>query len=145
MGVADEIKIEISILGKQINEGNFKNRFIQDESRPPGKLYKAISENGLEGGLKVFEEMQNNPESKLNSFSLHYAGIMLLKEGKVKEAFEVLKKNIEIFSDESKLYDYYAEALAVAGKLAEAKIYYQKPLNLNVNNQNASEILRHLK
>lgn len=144
-GVADEIKIEISLLGKQIKERNFRNRFIQNESRPPGKLYKVISEDGLEEGFLLFEEMRNDPKSKLNPFSLHYAGYMLLKEGKVREALEVLKKNIEMFPGESNLYNYYAEALAVSGDLTEAKIYYLKALEGNANNQNASEILRHLK
>jgi polyisoprenoid-binding protein YceI len=143
-GVADEVRIEVSILGKQTNKRNFRNRYIQNESMPSGKLYKTITENGLEAGFKVFEEMRNDSESKLNPFSLHNAGFMLLKEGKIKQALEVLKKNIETFSNESNLNNYYAEALAVSGDLTTAKIYYKKALELNANNLNASEILRHL-
>ncbi len=142
-GVADEVKIEVSILGKQTNERNFRNRFIQNEKRPPGKLYKTITENGIEAGFKLFEEMQNDSESKLNPFSLHNVGFMLLKEGKTNEALKVLKKNIEVFPNESRLFDSYAEALSTSGNLIEAKIYYQKSLEMNVNNINASEILRH--
>jgi polyisoprenoid-binding protein YceI len=143
-GVADEVRIEVSILGKQTNKRNFKNRYIQNETRPSGKLYKTISKDGLDAGFKLFEEMRNDTESKLNPFSLHNAGFMLLKEGKVKLALEVLKKNIETFPNENRLYNYYAEALAASGDLKQAKIYYQKALEINVNNQNALEILRHL-
>ena len=70
-GVEDEIKIEVSILGKQINEGNFKNR-VRDETRPSGKLYKAISDNGVQAGLKVFDEMRVDSEVKLDSQSTQY-------------------------------------------------------------------------
>lgn len=143
-GVEDEIKIEMSILGKQINESNFKNR-VRDETRPSGILYKSISDNGVQAGLKIFEEMRVDPKIKLNSRALNIVGLMLLKEGKTNESIEVLKRNVEVFSKEGNLYNSLAEAFAVSGNLVEAQINYQKSLEKNVNNQNASEILRHLK
>lgn len=143
-GVADEIKIEVSILGKQINEGNFKNR-VRNETRPQGRIYKAISQNGVQAGLHIYEEMMVDSESNLDSRTLNIAGIMLLKEGKINEAIEVFRRNVEEFSDEADLYNSLAEALAVSGNLEEAKINYQKTLEKDANNQNAREILRHLK
>ncbi len=69
---------------------------------------------------------------------------MILKEEKPDLAVVVLRKKIEMFPNEKNLYDYYAEALAEASNLSEAKIYYQKSLEMDTENQNASEILRHL-
>ena len=143
-GVADEVKIEVSVLGKHINLGNLKN-FVRNDTRPPGKIYKTISENGVENGLNVFEELLADSESRLNSRTLNITGHLLLKEGKLNEALKVFKKNLEVFTEESSLYDSYAEALIISGNLVEAKLYYQKSLEINAGNQNASEILRHLK
>ena len=142
-GVADEIKIEVSILGKQIKERNYKNR-VRNESKPPGKIYKAISDNGVAAGFKVFEDINANSEFDIRPGDLDIPGHMLLKEGKVKEALDVFKKNLEVFPEESRVYNSYAEALATSGNLEEAKIYYRKALEMNPENQNASEILRHL-
>ncbi len=142
-GVADEVNIEISILGKQIKERNFKNR-VRNETKPPGKIYKAISDNGIAAGFKVFEDINANSEFDIRPGDLDIPGHMLLKEGKIKEALDVFKKNLEVFSEESRVYNSYAEALATSGNLAEARIYYQKALEMNPENQNASEILRHL-
>jgi polyisoprenoid-binding protein YceI len=143
-GVGNEIKIEISILGKQTNKSNYKGRYLNDESKPSWKLYKAISDKGLEAGLKLFDELKKDPNAKLNQYSLHNAGYLILKEGRTDLAVDVLRKNIEMFPSEKNLYDYYAEALAESGNLTEAKIYYQKSLDMDAENQNASEILRHL-
>lgn len=143
-GVANEVIIEVSVLGKQMNLGNLKNR-VQNVTRPPGKIYKVISDNGVEDGLKTFEEMRVDTEIKLNSNAMNIVGKILLKEGKIKEALEVFKKNLETFSEESNLYNSYAEALLISGNLTEAKIYYKKALERNPDNQNASEILRHLR
>lgn len=142
-GVADEINIEVSLLGKQIKLRNYQN-WVRNEEKPPGKIYKAISDNGIEAGLKVFEEIQSNSEFKIRPNDLKMPGHVLLQEGKTEEALEVFKKNIEIFPDDSGVYNSYAEALAVSGDLTNAKIYYEKALEMNANNQNAHEILRHL-
>ena len=143
-GVAKEIKIEVSILGKQINARNAGN-WVRNEKSPQGKIYKTISEHGIAQGLRVFEEMRGDSGIKLNFRALNLAGYMLLKEGKIKAALAVYKKNIEVFPGQSRLYDAYAGALAVSGNLAEAKAYYQKALEKDPGNNHASEILRHLK
>jgi len=142
-GVADEVKIEVSILGKQINLSNQKNR-VRDETRFPGKIYKAISNENVEAGFKIFEESRANSDSKLNSRTLDIVGYTLLKEGELEKALKVFQKNLEVFSEEDNLYNSYAEALAVSGNLPEAKKYYLKALEKNRDNQNANEILRHL-
>ncbi|MEM7105468.1 MAG: YceI family protein [Bacteroidota bacterium] len=142
-GVSDEVSIEISMLGKQIKEDNFRN-WVRNESRPPGKVYKAIAENGVEAGIAVFEEMKADTSFKVNASALNLPGYMLLKEGKTKEALEVFKKNMEFFPEDPNVYDSFAEGLATYGKLEKARKYYEKALELNPDNYNAKEILRHL-
>ena len=142
-GVGDEVKIEVSILGKQVNLANLKS-WVSNETKAPGKIYKEIINNDLEQGLKLFDEMLLDTDTKLNSNTLNINGRILLKEGKIKEALEVFEKNIKTYPNDYRVYNSYAEALAVSGNLTEAKKYYKKALKINSNNQIAIEILRHL-
>lgn len=144
MGVGNEIQIEVSILGKQINLPNYKN-WVRNEAKPPGRIYKEISENGVEAGLSLFEELKTDPGIRLKSNALNSVGHVLLLEGKIDEALEVFQKNLETFPEESYLYGSYAKALVFFGNLTEAKTQYQKALDKNSNNQNSAEILRHMK
>ncbi|MEL7002906.1 MAG: tetratricopeptide repeat protein, partial [Bacteroidota bacterium] len=136
--------IEISILGKQINEGNYRN-WVRDASRPPGMLYKMINDNGVEETINKFNEMRSKPDSKLNAFALNIPGYMLMKEGRYEEAIKVMKANMEAFPEIANVYDSYAEALTVGGQINEAVKYYELSLEKDPENQNAKEILRHLK
>ena len=105
-------------------------------------------------GEVVDEFMGAQPESTIRqiidrhvsreSDTMVEAALLAHREGKTEEALEIFKKNIETFPEDSDVYNSYAEALAVSGDFIKAKIYYQKALEINANNQNASEILRHL-
>ena len=142
-GVANEVRVEISILGKQMNLDNLKN-WVSDEKNPIGQIYKIISDQNLENGLKAFEGMKANPDIRLNVRTLDLVGQVLLKEERIAEAISIFKRNLETFPEESLVYDSYAHALAISGNLTDAKTFYQKALEKNPDNQNASEILRYL-
>lgn len=142
--VAKEIEIEVSILGKQKNLSNLKN-LVKNYTRPSGKIYTIISSKGVIAGIELFEKMLIDPENKLRSNTLNNVGNVLLKEGRLEESLKVFEKNLEFFPQESYLYDSYAQALVLSGDLTKAKIYYQRALEKNSNNNNAKEILRHLK
>lgn len=142
-GVSDEVNIELSILGKQINLPNQKNR-VRNETRPPGIIYRAVTDYDVMTGLKVFEKMRVDPNNRINFRTLNIVGQTLLKEGKLKESLQVFRKNLEVFSEESIPYNSYAEALAESGDLIGAKNNYQMALERNKNDQNAIEILRYL-
>ena len=45
--VDSEVKIEVSILGKQLKAANFSN-WVSDAQKPAGKLYKLIKEQGVD-------------------------------------------------------------------------------------------------
>ncbi|MDN5202649.1 YceI family protein [Fulvivirgaceae bacterium BMA10] len=143
MGVDNKILIELSILAKRINAGNFKN-WVKNENSPQGKIYKVISEQGVQEGLKTFDQLKDEPDSRVTANSLNVVGYMLLKENRTKEAIQVFKKNIDAFPDDPNVYDSYAEAIATDGNLPEASKYYKLALEKNPENVNALEILRHL-
>lgn len=141
--VSSQVNIELSILGKQINEGNFRN-WVKNEKRPPGMVYKMVNDKGIKATITNFNKLRSAPDSKLNSGALNIAAYMLMKEGRMDEALQLFKANIEAFPDESNTHDSYAEALVRSGRIEEAIKYYKLSLEINADNQNAKEMLRHL-
>lgn len=141
--VADEIEIELTFLGKRVNEGNFRN-WVRNEERPPGKIYKMISESGVAAGLAEFDKMKSSAETKINAGVLNTAGTMLLKEGKVKDAIAVFEHNLSNFPENANIYDSLGEAYAEANELKKAAEIFRMAIEKNPQNANAIEILRHL-
>jgi len=142
VGVDSQVNIEISILGKRINAGNFKNR-VRNEESPPGKLYKIANEQGVKSAIKEFENMKEVDE-KINENALNIVGYMFLKENKQDEAFAIFEHNAKAFPESGNVYDSLGEISVVKGDYGKAKSYYQKALEKDPENTNAMEVLRHL-
>jgi polyisoprenoid-binding protein YceI len=141
-GVADEVEIELTVLGKRINAGNFHN-WVKNPETPQGKVYQTVSERGLDAGLEEFDTMVAAGE-KVNAAVLNTVGYMLLKEGHVDDAIVTFGHNIKTFPEMGDLYDSLGEAYAVKGNRALAVKNYEIALQRNPDNVNAIEILRHL-
>lgn len=140
--LSDEIRIEFSLLGKQINEGNFSN-FLRNPKSPHGSIYAAYKNEGLAGALQQFEKLKTEMD-KLNSNALNMVSYMLMKQGKDQDALAVMERNKTEFPEDGNVYDSLAELYAKMGKLKKAKEYYKKSLSLDPNNLNAVEVLKHL-
>ena len=141
--IGDEIEIELTFLGKRINEGNFRN-WVRNEERPQGKIYKTISESGVAAGLAEFDKMKSSTETEINANALNTAGYMLLKEGRVKDAIAVFEHNLANFPEDATIYDSLGEAYAEANELKKAAAIFRMAIEKNPQNANAIEILRHL-
>jgi len=142
-GVADEVEIELTILAKQINESNARNR-VRNTERPPGKVYKAIFEDGLEEGLERFDELKKVPESEIQESVLNAVGYLLLKEGRVNDAIAVFQHNIDVFPEHTDLYESLGEAYAVKKDWKRAAECYQLALEGDPSSVRAVEMLRHI-
>ncbi len=141
--VSDEIEIELTILGKRINEGNFRS-WVRNEERPQGKIYKIISESGVATGLAEFDKMKSSVKTEINASALNIAGYMLLKEGRIKDAIAVFEHNLSNFPDDANIYDSLGEAYAEANDFKNAAANFHMALEKDPQNANAIEILRHL-
>ena len=141
--VSKEVHIELTILGKQIKKENFQN-WVRNPERPQGKLYQVANTEGVDAALKTFQEMLADIKNPLKPGHLNTAAYMFLKEGKYEMALQLFAANLEAFPEDANTYDSYAEALASAGKLKEAKKYYKMAIEKDPDNMNAKEILRHL-
>ncbi|MEM8897479.1 MAG: YceI family protein [Bacteroidota bacterium] len=142
-GVGDKVKVELSILGKQYHEGNLKN-FVRNPQSPPGKIYQAYQEKGLESALEVFSSLKENPESKLNANAANLVGYLLIRQNKLADALQIFTAKQAAFPEEGNAMDSLAEAYARMGNMDKAVLYYGKSLEKDPGNMNAKEKLRHL-
>lgn len=144
IGISDEVSIELTILGKRINESNFRY-WVNNVNSAQGRIYSLAKNKGVESAVKEFEAMRSAPGSKVDEEALNTAGYMLLKENKVNDALILFRKNVETFPQRSLVYDSYAEALATLGNWPEALKYYTLALEKDPLNMNAREIVRHIR
>ena len=75
---------------------------------------------------------------------MNSAGYQLLQTGKVKEAIEVFKLNVEAFSKSGNAYDSLGEAYLKNGDKKLAIINYKKSVELNPNNENGKKVLEEI-
>ena len=139
--LSDEVEIEFSFLAKQINLNNATN-FVRNTERPPGKMYQAYKENGIDGVKSTFNELQKSME--VNHHLLNAVGYVVLKSGKPEDALIIFQMNQETFPDEPNVYDSLGAVHLHLDQPQSAKTNYQKSLELNPSNYHAKEILRHL-
>lgn len=143
-GVESQVLIELTILAKRINAPNFRNR-VKDSERPQGRVYKTLSESGLEAGLTEYDAMRaGDTEKRLGAWCLNVVGQMLLKEHRIDDAITVFKRNAELYPGNGELYQSLGEAYAYKGDLESARENYTVALEIDPRSINAVEILRHL-
>jgi len=110
------------------------------------RIEQAIDKNGIEAGLKKYREIKSDSANKLyfeeNEFNA--MGYRLMGKGKIKEAIEVFKLNVELHPDSPNVYDSLAEAYLNSGDTENAIKNYKKSLELNPGNDNAKEMLKKL-
>ena len=83
---------------------------------------------------------QLSPERSINS-----AGYALMTDGKLKEAIELFKMNVQLYPQSWNVYDSLGEAYANAGETALAIQNYEKSLQLNPKNETGKAALAKLK
>lgn len=69
---------------------------------------------------------------------LNSLGYLYLRHGKVQEALMAFRLNMDIFPYDPNTYDSYAEALAASGDIEKSILYYQKVLEKDPGNENAT-------
>jgi tetratricopeptide (TPR) repeat protein len=77
--------------------------------------------------------------------SINSAGYALMADGKVKEAIELFKMNVQLYPQSWNVYDSLGEAYANAGETALAVQNYEKSLQLNPKNDTGKAALAKLK
>ena len=109
-------------------------------------LDKTIREKGIEAGISEYRNLKAK-ESATYDFAeaeLNNLGYLLMRAGKVKDAVEIFKLNVEAYPQASNPYDSLGEAYMNMNERELAISNYKKSLELNPKNTNAVEMLKRL-
>jgi predicted alpha/beta superfamily hydrolase/TolA-binding protein len=123
---------------------NMVERIIKESASYP--IEQEINKNGIQAGLKKFRNLKSAPDNKLYFDENEFNGIgyRLMGSGKIKEAIEIFKLNVEMFPNSANVYDSIGEAYMTIGDNKNAIKNYKKSLELNPGNDNAREMLKKL-
>lgn len=109
-----------------------------------GELSKAIETKGLDAAWKTYTTLKKNrfkgvylSESELNMLGYNY-----LQKEKVEEAVEIFKINADAFPNSFNVYDSLGEGCLKKGDRELAIANYRKSLELNPDNDNATQMLK---
>ncbi len=107
----------------------------------------AIVNEGIEVAINKYRHLRKNSSDKYNFGvnQLNRLGYELLARGRVADAIEVFRLNIEVYPDQSNPYDSMGEAYLIHGDTTLAILNYRKSLELDPGNSNAEQILKTLK
>lgn len=104
---------------------------------PPVIVVGVANTNRYRDNLPV--STRDRRESEFNAM-----GYRLMGNGKIREAIEVFKLNVELHPDSANAYDSLGEAYMNSGDKKNAVKNYKKSLELNPENNNAKEMLKRL-
>jgi CubicO group peptidase (beta-lactamase class C family) len=105
-------------------------------------LFDYIQSKGVNPAIDEFN--QNKENYSVRESEINQLGYTLMAAGKMKDAIEIFKLNIELFPNSFNVYDSMGEAYMNNGDTELAIEKYKKSVELNPNNQNGIEALKKL-
>ncbi len=121
----------------------FKNPPANSVSSP---LRRTIRERGVEAAVAQYRELKKSGDRRYDfgEPELNALGYELLFAGRVKDAVEIFKLNVEAYPQGFNTYDSLGEAYLAAGEREQAVKNYRKSLELNPQNTNAAAALKRI-
>jgi predicted alpha/beta superfamily hydrolase/thioredoxin-like negative regulator of GroEL len=132
------------------DSGMLRSRLVALEKRIAGsaayRVEKAIRSAGIDEGIRTFREMKAESQSPFyfdeNEFNeLRYR---LMQSGKMTEALEIFKLNVELYPESANVYASLGEVYMIMGKTEKARKFYKKALELDPGRTSAKEKLKKL-
>jgi CubicO group peptidase (beta-lactamase class C family) len=114
-----------------------------DYDAPAARFYAVVRKKGADAGIAQFQDLLRSDtvsESSLNSL-----GYRLLSQKKVADAIKVFSLNVERFPKSGNVYDSLGEAYMNNGDKKLAIKNYEKSLEVDPTNSNATEMLKKLR
>ena len=116
---------------------------------PPSMMEFAhmLRENGFDKASQTYADIKKGiPDFALKENEVNSWGYwLILAYGKIKEAIEVFKLNVELYPESANVYDSLGETYMRNGDKELAIENYQKSVELNPQNTNAIAMLKKLK
>ena len=121
----------------------FKNPPLNSISSP---LRRTLRDKGVEAALAQYGELKKSQWGRYDfgEPELNALGYELLFQGRVREAVEVFKLNVEAYPQGFNTYDSLGEAYLAAGERELAVKNYKRSLELNPQNTNAAAALKRI-
>jgi CubicO group peptidase (beta-lactamase class C family) len=109
-------------------------------------LMKTVEGRGVQEAVRQYRELKATQADRydFSEGQLNALGYQLLGAGRVKDAVEIFKLNVEAYPQSANPYDSLGEAYAAAGERDLAIQNYRKSLELNPQNANAAERIKKL-
>jgi dienelactone hydrolase len=121
----------------------FKNPRTNSVTTP---LRATIRERGVEAAVAQYRELRKSRTGRYDfgEPELNALGYELLFTGRVKDAVEIFRLNVEMYPQGFNTYDSLGEAYLAAGERELAIKNYRKSLELNPQNTNATAALKRI-
>jgi len=119
-----------------------------DSYKSPARvLYRSIAVKGAPEALREYREWRKGHATNevLNEFQMNRIGYDLMSAGKLKDAIEVFKLNIEDYPQSANVYDSLGEAYMHDGNKELAIKNYQRAVELDPQNTGATAALKRLR
>jgi len=111
-----------------------------------GSTWAIIRENTTEDAvIKIRKLVNDNGFANFHPAVLNQHSNQLMDMGRIKDVIELRKLNVEFYPKIFQLYNFLAGAYVENGDLQNAKIYYEKSIELKPENNPAVEQLKELK
>lgn len=109
-------------------------------------LYKTSTEKGGAAAVAEYRKLKTSSPAMYNfaEDELNTLGYELLRLGKIKDAIEIFKLNVEMFPKSGNPYDSLGEAYLKDENKELALVNYKKAFELDSNNTNALQIINRL-
>ncbi|MBM4160324.1 MAG: tetratricopeptide repeat protein [Ignavibacteria bacterium] len=119
-------------------------------AEPKRSIAEAIRDAATKSGTDAARQNWNDLRQKkeeyyLSEGEMNSLGYEFLQQGKLRDAIEIFKMNVEAFPNSFNVYDSLGEAYAAAGQKELAIKNYEKSLELNPQSRTGIEALKKLK
>lgn len=106
-----------------------------------------IMDKGVKSAIEVYYNLKDDYEDEYDfkEGQLNTLGYQLMQGGRVKDAIEIFKLNVEQFPESFNVYDSLGEGYMVDGNTKLAIKNYEKSIKINPNNENGKKMLEKLK
>jgi len=107
-------------------------------------LYRIINRDGIDAAILYFHDQHPETDDgyQLQEGELNGLGYELLREGRIAEAIEIFKLNVEAFPSSANCFDSLGEAYLAAGEVELAERSYETALELDSDSASASQALQ---
>ncbi|MBN2091723.1 tetratricopeptide repeat protein [candidate division KSB1 bacterium] len=115
--------------------------FLQDKNLAS----EIIKKEGIASLPRLRKLQEEGSDLYFDETSINAIGYFLMSSGKIAEAVEIFRFNVELFPESANVYDSLGEAYMKSGDKKNAIKNYQKSLELNPNNDNAKKMIEEIK